>query len=259
MLTTLTILTTKPMKKFRIFLLILIIIGVILLLTQKFWVPKLVNQILIWERTLPEKIIPSKEEPKTVTPPTITTKKITEENFSSTVPVILGSSAVAVQARAYIDKTISEFRKEANNGGYEINIDAKYIKSDKTESIVLSVYSYTGGAHGSSIYKVITVDIKNGKILALSDVIKKDQQKSFTEFVKKELNAWRYPDGGDESVVFPETVKDLTFSSFSNWSLEENENDKNLIIYFDQATIGPGVLGPVAWVLPQDKIKDFLQ
>ena len=144
------------MKKFRIFLLILIIIGVILLLTQKFWVPKLVNQILIWERTLPEKIIPSKEEPKTVTPPTITTKKITEE---STVPVILGSSAVAVQARAYIDKTISEFRKEANNGGYEINIDAKYIKSDKTESIVLSVYSYTGGAHGSSIYKVITVDI----------------------------------------------------------------------------------------------------
>ncbi|KKS71612.1 MAG: hypothetical protein UV43_C0032G0012 [Parcubacteria group bacterium GW2011_GWF2_42_7] len=152
------------MKKFRIFLLILIIIGVILLLTQKFWVPKLVNQILIWERTLPEKIIPSKEEPKTVTPPTITTKKITEENFSSTVPVILGSSAVAVQARAYIDKTISEFRKEANNGGYEINIDAKYIKSDKTESIVLSVYSYTGGALGSSIYKVITVDIKNGKI-----------------------------------------------------------------------------------------------
>jgi hypothetical protein len=33
-------------KKLRIFLLILIIIGIALLLTQKFWVPRLVNQII---------------------------------------------------------------------------------------------------------------------------------------------------------------------------------------------------------------------
>ncbi len=37
------------MKTIRIFLLILIIIGLVLLFTQSLWVPNLVNQILAWE------------------------------------------------------------------------------------------------------------------------------------------------------------------------------------------------------------------
>ena len=37
------------MKAVRIFLLILIIIGIVLLFTQKIWVPKLVNKILLSE------------------------------------------------------------------------------------------------------------------------------------------------------------------------------------------------------------------
>ena len=39
------------MKTIRIILFILIVIGVVLLITQKFWVPKLVNQIIIHENS----------------------------------------------------------------------------------------------------------------------------------------------------------------------------------------------------------------
>jgi hypothetical protein len=54
--------------------------------------------------------------------------------------------------------------------------------------------------------------------------------------------------------VFPEDVAALTFDSFTNWSMD----DKNLIIYFDQYEIGPSVLGEVAFPLPLEKIKSFL-
>lgn len=41
------------MKAIRIFLLILIIIGIAAICTQSIWVPKLVNQILIWQGVIP--------------------------------------------------------------------------------------------------------------------------------------------------------------------------------------------------------------
>ncbi|HEV7424641.1 MAG TPA: DUF3298 domain-containing protein [Candidatus Paceibacterota bacterium] len=253
-------------KTIRIFLLVLIIIGIVLLFTQKLWVPVLVNKILSSE-TSPAQL-PPKQALNTTPSVTISTKKIKEENFSGTIPVIFGSRQVAVKARAYIETTVAEFRKQANADvpdmrkefgannpitQYEIDIDAKYAKSEKTESIIMSVYTYTGGAHGITLYKVITASLSSGKILSLASVIKKEQQNAFTEFVKKELNNWHDP--SDNSLfVFPDTVKDLTFNSFANWSLDE----KNLIIYFDQYEIGPGVIGETVFPLPFAKIKDFL-
>jgi hypothetical protein len=71
--------------------------------------------------------------------------------------------------------------------------------------------------------------------------------------VKKELNTW-HPEGSDVSPVFPDEVKGLEFNSFTNWSL----NDKNLIIYFDKYSIGPGALGAVEFPLPLNKISNFL-
>jgi len=199
----------------------------------------------------------------------ITSKDIKEENFTGTMPVISGASPIVIVAQAYVDDTVDEFRKKANievpdirkefgedsaGVNYEIDIGAKYIKSEKTESIVMSVYTYTGGAHGSSSYRVMTASQIGGKILSLSNVIKKDKQTAFTTLVKKELSNWR-PEKAAGSVIFEDAVKDLTFDSFRNWSLD----GKNLIVYFEQYEIGPGVLGPVAFPLSLDKIKDFLE
>lgn len=200
-------------------------------------------------------------------PISISTKDIKEKNFSGTKPEISGSSPIVVEAQAYIEQRISDFRTQANNdvpemrkefgaenptSNYTIDINATYLKSEKTESIVISEYVYTGGANGNNSYKVITISLSEGKVLSLSDVIKKDKQTDFVSFVKKELINWR-PVGSEGSVVFEEEVKNLVFDSFKNWSLD----NENLVLYFDKYQIGPGVLGAVAFPLSLNKIKNF--
>lgn len=239
-----------------------------MLFTQKFWVSKLVDQILLFEGGQNEKGL-SKQAGETVNPIHLTTEKITEENFSGSMPVISGANPLAIKMREYVQTEITEFKKEADANvpgmrekfgtdspmaTYTIDLVSKYIKSAKTESIETSVYSFTGGAHGNTIYKVITTDRSSGKVLVLSNVIKKVEQNAFTEFVKKQLNNWR-PEGSDVSPVFTDEVKDLTFNSFANWSLD----DKNLTLYFDQYAIGPGALGATAFPLSLEQIKNFLQ
>ena len=249
------------MKTLRIFLLILIIIGIVLLLTEKLWVPKLVDKIIARE-------FPQQVTTPNIIPISIITQKINEENFSGTVADVFGTSPIAIQMREYIDKTVSGFRTQANTdvpsirgqfgadnptANYEIDITSKYIKSAETESIVTEVYTFTGGAHGSSLYKVMTANILSGEIIPLAKIIRQEKQNDFVTLVKKNLNDWR-PEGTDAPVVFADSVEALKFDSFSNYSLD----DKNLIIYFDQYAIGPGSLGTTPFPIPLTTIKDFL-
>jgi hypothetical protein len=199
----------------------------------------------------------------------IKSKGIKEKNFSGKISVIEGNSKLALEAQAYVDNAVSEFKKQADvdvpamraqfgddvaSSQYEIIIDAKYIFSEKTESVAILTYEYTGGAHGNNSYNVISASKTNGEILDLSSVIKTEKQKSFTDLVKKDLLSWR-PFESAETVVFTEEVSGLTFDSFTNWSLD----DKNLILYFSQYDIGPGVLGPVAYPISLEKVKDMLK
>ncbi len=208
----------------------------------------------------PKEQIPTEIAPD---PITIKTTKIQEENFSGTKPVISGESKLALTAQAYVDTSVDEFRKQANMdvpdmrakfgadapmANYTLDIEAKEVKGTETSSIVISEYAYTGGANGNNTYKVITAATDTGEILSLADIIKKDKQTAFTALIKKELLASK------SLGVFPEEVKNLTFGSFSNWSL----SSKNVTIYFSKYEIAPGAVGPVAFSLPLTKIKDFL-
>lgn len=198
---------------------------------------------------------------------TITEKEIKEENFSGKVAVIKSDSLLAKEAQKYIDQTVAEFKAQADkdvpemrrqfgtdspSAQYEINIDAKNVTSMKTDSVEIGVYTYTGGAHGSSYYKVMTVGASQ-EFLSLSQVIKKDKQAAFTALVKKELLAYRL-EGMSESPVFPDEVNNLKFESFSNWALD---ND-GLILYFAQYEVGPGALGAFKLPISKTKIESML-
>jgi hypothetical protein len=212
---------------------------------------------------------PAQEEKtpvKTTPAVSMTSKDINEENFTGKISVLSGPSPLVSLSNNYIEQALTDFRDQANTdvpdirekfgkdaptSKYEIDISAKYVKSVKTESIAVTVYTFTGGAHGSSMYKVFTVDRSSGKILPLGSVVKASEQNAFTEFVKKKLLNWKIEGA---QVVFPDSVKDITFSTFKNWSLD----DKNLTIYFDQYEIGPGALGEVAFPISLTDIKSFL-
>jgi len=191
-----------------------------------------------------------------------------EENFSGTKSVIFGTRKVATEAREYIDQQIADFRKTADievpdmrkefgadspTANYMIYLDAQYLDGGKTESMVISQYVYTGGANGSSSFKVITADSQSEKILSLSNVIQESKKSDFVKLVKSELKNWKI-EGNDSFILFDDTVDGLTFESFRNWSLD----DKNLIIYFDKYEIGPGVIGAVDFPIPLEKLANFL-
>jgi len=215
----------------------------------------------------PEEVV--KEEVKyKPTPITITEQNIKEDNFTGTRSVIKGSSLLASTAEKYIDQTVDLFKQSADEevpgmkkafgedsptANYEIDIKAKHAISDKTESIIIQEYVYTGGANGNNLYKVFTASLDTGKILSLSDIILPSKQAEFTSFLKKKLTDWR-PEGGEASEVFPDAIKELTFASFDDWSFSKD----NLIIYFDKYEIGPGALGVIAFPIPLSKIQSFL-
>ncbi len=202
-------------------------------------------------------------------PITITTKNIDEKNFTGKMTVVAGPAAsnLVIESNKYIKSTVASFKAQADKdvpdmrekfgadsptANYTIEIEGTHIKGDKTESIVLSTYAYTGGANGNSTYKVFTAS-KDGKILSLSDVIGEYQEDAFAEHVRKQLTAWR-PEESTGPVVFEEEVANLTFSSFTNWAIDGS----NLVLYFDKYEIGPGVLGAVAFPLPLSSLKTFL-
>src|SRR3989344_5748236 len=173
---------------------------------------------------------------------TITSEEIREENYTGSKPVIECEGRVVDAARKYVVNQIAEFEAQANAdvpamredwgedspaASYTIDLGAAALEGEKTQSVIITEYVYTGAAHGSSSYKVLTASKENGELLSLSDVAKKDKKAAFTALRKRKLNDWR-PAGSDAPVVFPEDVADLSFASFENWALD---ND-NLTLYF---------------------------
>lgn len=201
-------------------------------------------------------------------PPSITDETINEPNFSGSRPVISGDSAVAQKAEKYIDQLITDFKKRADeevpqiredfgndvpSATYTVDVKAEYVQSPVSESIVISEYYYTGGANGTGSYSVFTSSGETGEILSLRDVIKEEKREDFLSLVKAKLISWR-PEGSETLVVFPEEVSALSFDSFENWSID----DENLTIYFDEYEIGPGVLGAIAFPIPLSELQEFL-
>ncbi|HEY1041446.1 MAG TPA: DUF3298 domain-containing protein [Candidatus Paceibacterota bacterium] len=198
----------------------------------------------------------------------ITDQKITQENYSATKPVISGTGALADAARAFVDQNVAtfgvtadkevpdlrkEFGADAPTAHYELEMEADTVQSPTTMSIVINSYAYTGGANGMSSYKVFTASKKTGKVLALNDVIKQDQQGAFLNTVKQQLLSYR-PDGGDTLPVFKEQVQKLGLAQLDDFAFNPTE----MIIYFDKYEVGPGAMGPVPLPIPLTVLQNYL-
>ena len=200
----------------------------------------------------------------------ITTVSVAEQNYSGSYPKITGGGAIAVAARVYVANEIASFKKDADNevpdirkefgsdspsAQYTIDIQGTYQKGSVYDSIILSEYTFTGGAHGNSVSKVFTAS-KDGAIVSLKDVISKTQQAAFVSYVKKKLLAYDSEDMQDgQPVVFTDEVEKLTLGSFENWSMDA----KNLTIYFDRYAVAPGVVGDIDLQLPRKDVAKFLK
>lgn len=116
-------------------------------------------------------------------------------------------------------------------------------------SLTLVAYSFTGGAHGMTVVKPLTFDVRSGKKLSLHDLFgAQDFEKPLSDRVRKKIEEW---DVDLLDPPFTEIRRDQDFYLA----------DTSLVIYFQLYEITPYVWGfpyfPIALkdleaIIPQD-------
>ena len=111
-------------------------------------------------------------------------------------------------------------------GYYEIKTNERGVLS-----LSLVVYSFTGGAHGLTVSKSLTFDVKTGKQYVLSELFKPDSNyvKVLSEMIEKKMLEWDVP----------------LLEEFSQIRSDQDFYiaDHSLIIYFQVYELTPYVYG----------------
>lgn len=212
-------------------------------------------------------VIPSPETEKVTEAISFSKKEIESEYVQGEYSIVTGTSELALETQKYIDEQVDSFVRDAEEqvpqlladfgssspvAHYEIDISAEEVSGTHTTSIVISYYTYTGGAHGQSSYKVFTADKQTGELIALDEIINPSQRNRFLDFIQGEILKEM---GDKEKFLFPEIVDEITWNSFPDWALDS----ENFIMYFDQYEITAGAAGAFTIAIPRALISEFIQ
>jgi hypothetical protein len=91
----------------------------------------------------------------------------------------IGQATIDKNVGSFIGQTIKDFGPGEKSEHWTSSLWIRYQISyyqDKTVSIRLYSYQFTGGAHGSEIANFRTYDLKTGKRLGYNDIFKSDYQ-----------------------------------------------------------------------------------
>ncbi len=119
-------------------------------------------------------------------------------------------------------------------------------------SIVLSHYQYTGGAHGNYFALGYNIDMKNGNVLSLKDIIKKDSFDLLIyeceQAIMEKFEANSLIDAGlfEDEIEIPDDQDFYIMPGI-------------LVLQFDPYEIGPYSMGEITAEIPFEKIKDILK
>ncbi|WP_318614119.1 DUF3298 and DUF4163 domain-containing protein [Sporosarcina sp. YIM B06819] len=115
-------------------------------------------------------------------------------------------------------------------------------------SLNLIVYSFTGGAHGTTVIKSLTFDTKTGKQYELKDLFKpgSDYVKQLSDIIRQRIKDWNI---------------DLLDPPFKEIRSDQDFyiGDTTLVIYFQQYEITAGVWGFPYFPIPILDLADIIQ
>lgn len=134
---------------------------------------------------------------------------------------------------------------------YEIIVNTKVEKSDKTVTYILYAYQYTGGAHGGTAVYTFTYDTA-GKLLKESDVF----ENNYLNVVAPLAKDYFYINLGEYKN--PTMIDDGTRPVYDNYRTWYLTND-TLVFIFGQYQVGPYVLGIQEFRIDKEKIKNILK
>jgi hypothetical protein len=161
-----------------------------------------------------------------------------------------------LQSKAYYEEIISDttnFKIDGFNFSYsfETGFELPY-NSDKFISIKLDHFEYTGGAHGNYYSVSYNIDMSDGKIYTLENVINKN-----------DFNLLSYE--CEQAILDSFQVDSLTEAGlFENEITIKPDQDfyiipGALVLNFDPYEIGPFSMGEINVNIPFYKIKDLLK
>ena len=196
-------------------------------------------------------------------------KKINSD-ISAVYPEISGVDSAAKfngTIKNIIEESINSYKKQAaefaaedernsvKRLGYtsDLSYDVVFANNDFV-SLIISNYTYLGGAHGGTVYKTVNYDLKNNRDLKLTDVFAADSDylKTISDHSIAELNK-NLEDMSDDEMIREGAGADA--KNFSNWNLSKN----GLLITFDQYQVAAYAAGSPTVVVPYEKLKDILR
>ncbi len=134
---------------------------------------------------------------------------------------------------------------------YQMYIDTRVATSSKTVSYLISVYQYTGGAHGGTDIYSFTYD-NRGKLIKIDDVFNPNFLSIVAPLAKQyfsdTLGEYSQPDAIDSGT-------EAISSNYSVWYLTPD----TVTFVFGQYQVGAYALGIQEFPIEKSKIQDILQ
>ena len=158
------------------------------------------------------------------------------------VELTINSAIVSTLNKTMIELGYHESYLQEMVGEFEIKTNERNILS-----LTLTVYSFTGGAHGMTIVKSLSFDITTGKQYELKDLFKpeSDYVTVLSTIIEKKIKDWNIQLLGE----FTKIRSDQDFYLA----------DHSLVIYFQLYEITPYVWGFPYFPIPILDIQDIIQ
>ena len=131
--------------------------------------------------------------------------------------------------------------------GFQIEFNSKDFLS-----VVLSHYQFTGGAHGNYFALGYNIDMKDGKVLSLKDVIKEDSFDLLSYECEQAILEKFEANSIFEAGLFEDEIEILEDQDFYI-------APGMLVLQFDPYEIAPWSMGEITTEISFEKIKDILK
>ncbi len=147
------------------------------------------------------------------------------------------------------EEASSMYIREDNQ--YQMYIDTRVATSSETISYIISLYQYTGGAHGGTSIATFNYDAK-GKFLEAKDVF----TANYLEVLAPKTRQYFYDTMGDYTQPMAiDSGTEATSTNYSTWYI----TDSYVVFVFGEYQVGPYVLGIQEYPIPKGEIQNILQ
>lgn len=180
--------------------------------------------------------------------------KISEENTGNQEMLDEVNKSIEEYAQELIELYEQEMENAEGEGHYELDSSYEVI-CDDDEYLSIRINSVVVMAGGNEFVKIFNVDKKTGKIVTLKDLLgdTEDYVTIISENIKEQMN--KQMEENEMLTYFIYTEEEPygfeQITEDSNFYLNEN---REIVLVFDEYDVAPGFMGVVEFVIPRDVI-----